>query len=75
MFIFLLVQVYAAYKSGVEALGFLRNSEGLTLEAVEDIHDEMHQLVEEGEEIAAILGEGIVYRREYTLQCPNVQCT
>lgn len=52
--------MYAAYKSGVEALSFLRNSKGLTLEAVEDIQAEMHELVEEGDEIAAVLGEGMV---------------
>lgn len=56
-----MLKVYAAYKSGVEALKFLRNSQGLTLEAAEDVHDEMHQLVEEGEEIAAVLGEGAVH--------------
>jgi hypothetical protein len=54
----LILQVYAAYKSGVGALGFLRNSQGLTLEAAEDVRADMDQLAEEGEEIAAVLGEG-----------------
>ena len=50
--------MFAAYKSGVEALGFLRNSQGLTLEAAEDLRADMNELAEEGEEIAAVLGEG-----------------
>lgn len=51
--------MFAAYKSGVEALGFLRKSQGLTLEAAEDVRADMNQLVEEGEDIAAVLGEGM----------------
>ena len=53
------MKVFAAYKSGVEAIGALRSSEGLTLEAAEDVHAKMQELAEEGEEIAAVLGEGV----------------
>lgn len=43
----------------MEALRSIQSSQGLSLEKVEDVHAEVRELVEEGEDIAAVLSEGI----------------
>lgn len=51
--------MYELYKSGLEALHSMRKSQGLTLEKAADISAEMKDLLEEGDEISAALGEGL----------------
>lgn len=50
--------MYAAYKSGVEAFRSMRESQGLSLEKVEDVKAEMEELLEESEDVAAVLSKG-----------------
>lgn len=52
------VQVFSAYKSGVEAMRSMRRD--LTLEKVEDTSAEMQDLLEEGEDIGAVLSKGLL---------------
>ena len=51
--------MYELYKTGLEALRFMRRSQGLTLERALDVSAEMRDLMEEGDEIAAALREGL----------------
>ena len=53
------LQVYVAYRSGVEALRAVQSSQGLTLRGAEEVRADMQELMEEGEEVAAVLAEGM----------------
>ena len=54
------MQIFAAYKSGAQALqSILKDS---SLEKAEDVMASLREVVEEGEEIGAVLSEGTVCR-------------
>ena len=51
-------KVYELYKTGLEALRSMRKSQGLTLKRAEDVRAKMEDLIEEGDDIAAVLSQG-----------------
>ena len=64
--------MFAAYKVGVEAMKSVRKD--MTLEKAEDMKAELQDLVEEGEDIAAVLGERGMHPCMYVCICMYI-CT
>ncbi len=51
--------MYELYKTGVEAVRSMRKSQGLTLAKAEEIRSDLNDLIEEEDDIVAVLSEGL----------------